>query len=59
MSQPEKNKPTARSAITHSSGMPRLRESVGRSVSPRSRRGAELRVLGAAAAARALAESPL
>lgn len=40
MSQPEENKPTARSAITHSSGMPRLLESVSRSVSPRSRRGA-------------------
>lgn len=40
MSQPGENKPTAHPAITHSSGMLRLRGSVGRSVSPRSRRGA-------------------
>lgn len=40
MSQPGENEPTARPAITHSSGMLRLRGSVGRSVSPRSRRGA-------------------
>lgn len=40
MSQLGKNKPTARPTITHSSGMPRLEGSVGRSVSSRSRRGA-------------------
>ena len=40
MSQPGENKPTARPAITHSSGMPRLRGSVGRWVLLRSHRGA-------------------
>ena len=57
-SQPGENKPTARPAITHSSGMPRLRGSVCGWVLLLSRRGAGAAGAQGGAAARALARSP-